>query len=324
MTPLDRARQVLAIEMEALQAVSDGLDEDFNAAVDLLQQVLAGGGKLVLTGVGKNLHIAEKISATLSSTGAPSVVLNPTQAIHGDLGVLAPADALLALSYSGDSEEIKTLLPAVRRLGLPIVALTANPDGLLASLSTVTLDVTVPREACPFNMAPTASTTATLALGDALAMALLEARGFCREDYAKLHPGGAIGRTLLYRASDLMRQGGQIARLSGAATVRDTLLAMTQARSGAACIVDPDDRLLGIFTDGDFRRLIASRPELPLDTPVEAVMTRDPLRVEDTRLAVDVVRCFETHKIDDLPVVDAAGRLVGSIDISDLPKLKLL
>ncbi len=324
MTPLDRARQVFRIEIEALQAVADGLDEQFDAVVRLLRQTLAAGGKLVVTGVGKNLHIAEKISATFSSTGATSVVLNPSQAVHGDLGVLAPADVLLALSYSGDSEEIKTLLPAVRRLGIPVVAVTACPDSVLASISRFTLCVAVPREACPFNIAPTASTTATLALGDALAMALLEARGFRREDYAKLHPGGAIGRTLLYRATDIMRQGAQVAVLRAEASIRDALLAMTQARAGCACIVGPDERLLGIFTDGDFRRQVAHRPELPLDTCIAAVMTPDPRRVEGDQLAVDVVRCFETYKIDDLPVVDAGGRLIGSIDISDLPKLKIL
>jgi arabinose-5-phosphate isomerase len=317
------ARHVFDTEIEALAQVRDSLDPRFQAAVELLLATLAKGGKIVVTGVGKNLHIAEKISATLASTGSTSVVLNPSQAIHGDLGVLAVADVLVALSYSGDSEEIKNLIPAVRRLGIPIVALTGCPDSMLGSLSEVVVPVAVPREACPFNMAPTASTTATLAMGDALAMALLDARGFKREDYAKLHPGGAIGRALLYRASDIMRQGDGVARVGSDASVRDVLVAMTRARAGSACIVDGQGLLLGIFTDGDFRRHIATNPTLPLATPVADLMTRNPLRVQISQLAVDVLQVFERHKIDDLPVVDDAGRLVGSIDIQDLPKLKV-
>lgn len=320
---LQLARHVFDTEIEALAQVRDGLDERFQAAVDLLLRTLANGGKIVVTGVGKNLHIAEKVSATLASTGSTSVVLNPSQAIHGDLGVLAAADVLVALSYSGDSEEIKNLIPPVRRLGIPIVAMTGSPESTLGSVSEVVLPVTVPREACPFNMAPTASTTATLAMGDALAMALLDARGFRREDYAKLHPGGAIGRALLYRASDIMRQGDAVATVTEDASVQDVLVAMTRARAGSACIVDPQGGLLGIFTDGDFRRHIATNPAMPLATPVADVMTRNPLRVQVSQLAVDVLQVFERHKVDDLPVVDDAGRLVGSIDIQDLPKLKV-
>lgn len=323
MDAIQIARQVFDVEASALAFVRDTLDERFQAAVSLLLATLSKGGKIVVTGVGKNLHIAEKISATLASTGSTSVVLNPSQAIHGDLGVLAAPDVLVALSYSGDSEEIKNLIPAVRRLGIPIIALTGSPDSILGSLSEVVVPVTVPREACPFNMAPTASTTATLAMGDALAMALLDARGFRREDYAKLHPGGAIGRALLYRAADIMRQGDGVAMVGSEASVRDVLIAMTRARAGSACVVDAQGLLLGIFTDGDFRRHVATNPALPLATPIADLMTRNPLRVQSGQLAVDVLQFFERHKIDDLPVVDETGHLVGSIDIQDLPRLKV-
>jgi len=321
--PRNLARQVFDTEIEALTFVRDHLDANFDAALELLLQTLAKGGKIVVTGVGKNLHIAEKISATFASTGSTSVMLNPSQAIHGDLGVLADRDVLLALSYSGDSEEITNLVAPVRRLGIPIIALTGYTNSTLASVSQVVLPVTVPREACPFNMAPTASTTATLAMGDALAMVLLQARGFRREDYAKLHPGGAIGRALLLRAADIMRQGEGVASVAQNASVQDVLMAMTHARAGSACIVDAQGRLLGIFTDGDFRRHIASNPALPLATPIAEIMTANPLHVRDSQLAVDVLRFFEKHKVDDLPVVDDSGKLVGAIDIQDLPKLKV-
>lgn len=320
---IQRARQVFDTEAEALRAVRDSLDKRFEDAVKMLLDCLAGGGKIVVTGIGKNLHIAEKISATLASTGSTSVVLNPAQAIHGDLGMLTPADILLALSYSGDSDEIKSLVLAVRRLGVRVIAFTGSPGSALGTLSELTVPMAVPREACPFNLAPTASTTATLAMGDALAMVLLEARGFKREDYARLHPAGAIGRALLYRATDVMRTGDRLASISHCASVRDALLAMTCARSGAACIVDDEGHLIGIFTDGDFRRRVADSASPSLDTAITAWMTADPICARSDQLAVDLMTLFEKHKIDDLPVVDAGGCLVGSIDLQDLPRFKL-
>jgi len=214
MNALETAKEVFDVEIEGMQAVRDALDARFEEAVEMLRGALARGGKIVLTGVGKNLHVAEKISATLASTGSTSVLLNPMQAIHGDLGILAPADVLVALSYSGESEEMKNLVPAVRRLGVPILAITGNPESSLARLSQLVLPCAVPREACPFGVAPTASTTATLALGDAIAMALLRASGFGRDDFAKLHPGGAIGRTLLVRVRDIMRTGDRLAAVA--------------------------------------------------------------------------------------------------------------
>ena len=324
MNSLEIARNVFDVEIEALSKVRDALDGRFDKAMAMFLDVLAKGGKIVMTGVGKNLPIAEKISATLASTGSTSVVLNPTQAIHGDLGILAPNDVLVVLSYSGESEEVKNLIPAVRRLGIPVIALTGNPDSELASYSQVVLQATVDREACPFNMAPTASTTAALAYGDAIAMALIAARGFKREDYAKLHPGGAIGRALLLRAGDIMRTCEHIARVCENARVKDVVVAMTQARGGAAFVVGAEGKLKGIYTDGDFRRGIAGGDSDLLSQEISAVMTRNPISVTPEILAVDILRIIEQRKIDDLPVVDSDGVLVGGIDIQDLPKMKVM
>lgn len=324
MNALAIAREVFDIEIEGMRQVRDSLDARFEEAVAMLRGALARGGKIVLTGVGKNLHVAEKISATLASTGSTSVLLNPMQAIHGDLGILAPADVLVALSYSGESEEMKNLVPAVRRLGIPILAITGDPDSSLARLSQLVLPCTVAREACPFGVAPTASTTATLALGDALAMTLLHLSGFRREDFAKLHPGGAIGRTLLVRVRDIMRTGERLAAIAPDAPVSEAIVAMTRAHGGAAFAVDPEGRLLGIFTDGDFRRAVASGDAAVLAEPVGRLMTRGPVTVGPDALAVDVLHLLEHRAIDDLPVVDEHGRLAGAIDIQDLPKFKLL
>ena len=324
MNALEIAREVLDVEIEGIRHVRDRLDNRFEQAVAMLRSALDRGGKIVLTGVGKNLHVAEKISATLASTGSTSVLLNPMQAIHGDLGILAPADVLVALSYSGESEELKNLVPAVRRLGIPILAVTGNPDSTLGRLSQLVLPCAVEREACPFGIAPTASTTATLALGDALAMTLLRQSGFDREDFAKLHPGGAIGRTLLLRVRDLMRTGEKIAAVAPDAPVSEVVVAMTRAHGGAAFAVDPEGRLLGIFTDGDFRRALAQGDTAAMRRPVSDFMTRRPVTVGPDDLAEDVLHVLSSRAIDDLPVVDADGRLAGAIDIQDLPKFKVL
>ena len=318
-----KAQEVLDLEVQALQRVRNGLNASFEHAVELLLACLAGGGKIVVTGIGKSYHIAQKVSATLTSTGATSVVLNPMQAMHGDLGILGPSDALLAFSYSGESDELLTLLPIMKREGVKIVAVTGNPESGLADSADAVIVAAVDREACPFNLAPTASTTAALAIGDALAMVLLDARGFKREDYAKLHPGGAIGRSLLMRIPDIMRTGDRLARVQRGTCVKDAVLAMTRARAGAAAVVEADDRLLGIFTDGDLRRHLSDDPNV-LEQPIESVMTPSPITVTQDHLAVEVLHLFETHKIDDMLVVDDAGRLVGAIDIQDLPRLKIM
>lgn len=318
-----RGREVLDIEIAGLQKVREALGDEFSRAVRLILSQVRRGHKIVVTGVGKNLHIAEKISATFASTGSTSVVLNPSQALHGDIGILNAGDVLIALSYSGESQEVLDLVPVARRTGARVIALTRAPDTSLGRLSDVAIPVAVDREACPFNMAPTASTTAALAVGDALAIVLLEARGFRREDYARLHPAGAIGRALLLRAADIMRTGERVAALGPEASVKEALLAMTQARSGSVAVVTPDRTLLGIFTDGDLRRRLPSDERL-MDRRLQEVMTARPITVQDHLLAVDVLRVFEEHNIDDVLVVDAAGRLVGAIDIQDLPKLKIL
>lgn len=320
---IQRARDVIDIEIAAVQKVRASLGDGFTSAVDLILDCLRRNGKVAVTGVGKSLHIAEKLASTLASTGTTSVLLNPMQAMHGDLGVLATGDVLLALSYSGESEELLRLIPAVKRLQVAIIAMTGTPSSSLSACSDAVIPVTVDREACPFNLAPTASTTATLAVGDALAMVLLEARGFRQQDYASLHPAGAIGRALLVRVADIMRTGARLAQVQQTASVRDAVLAMTQARSGSTGVVDSDGRLLGIFTDGDLRRQMTNDPQI-LMRQVAEVMTRGPLTVQGGQLAVDVLRVFEMHSIDDVLVVDASGRLVGAVDIQDLPKMKIL
>ena len=330
---LTRARQVMKIEIEGLQMARDALGDGFTASVRLILATLEKGGKIVCTGVGKNLHIAEKLSATLASTGSTSVLMNPIQAMHGDLGIVSKHDVLLALSFSGESDEVIRLIPAVRRLGIPVIGMVGGADSSLARLSDVVLCVKIGKEACPFGMAPTTSTTATLAVGDALAMTLLDARQFKVESYARLHPSGAIGRALVLRVRDIMRTGAKVARLPLTATVTEAIVAMTAAKSGAALVTNDDGTLAGIFTDGDLRRQLSTQPPLDrggaeagglLQAPVSAHMTRGPVTVSADALAVDALRVFEAHKIDDLPALEPDGTLAGYVDIQDLPKMKVM
>ncbi len=320
---IKRAQEVIECELAGLESIRDSLGEGFCQTVDAILDCMKNRSKVVITGMGKNLHIAQKISATLASTGTTSVVLNPTQAMHGDLGMLQAGDVLLTLSYSGESDELLVLVPIAKRMKVTIIALTGVPESTLAKHSDIILPATVECEACPFNMAPTSSTTATLAMGDALAMVLLEARGFKKEDYAKLHPSGAIGRALLLRVCDIMRPDNRVASVPSGSVVRDALLAMTQARSGSAAVVDKNGTLLGIFTDGDLRRQIGKHDNI-LEIIIDDLMTPEPLTVTPNELAVDVLKIFETHNIDDILVVDEDNRIVGAIDIQDLPKLKIM
>ena len=319
---LSRAWQVMETEIDGLRTAQAALGEDFLATVHLILKTIENGGKIVVTGVGKNLHIAEKLSATLASTGSTSVVMNPIQAMHGDLGMIAEDDVLLALSFSGESDEVIKLIPAVRRLGIKVIGMVGNPDSTLARLSDVTLLVRIGKEACPFGMAPTTSTTATLAVGDALAMVVLEARGFKKEDYATLHPGGSIGRTLLLKVTDIMRTGDRMAMVTKGQKVQDAVLAMTEARTGCVVIVDGDNAVAGIFTDGDLRRHINS-PDLP-NQIIDSVMSVNPITLKQDQLAVEVLAEFQRRNVDDLIVVDDTGRLAGVVDIQDLPKFKIL
>ena len=324
MKMVKRAREILDIEIKELQRVRTQLGQDFSRAVQIILDGLNRDGKIVVAGVGKSFHIGQKIAATLSSTGSPSVTLHPSQAMHGDIGILGGRDVLLALSHSGETAEILEILPVAKRLGAMIVAMTGVAQSALARASDEVILIPVRREACPFNMAPTASTTAMLAVGDALAIVLLEARGFRKEDFAKLHPGGAIGRTLLLRVADIMRKDKRLARIGTQAKVKDAILAMTSARAGAVGIVDRTGKLAGIFTDGDLRRLITQQRGAIANLPIRTVMTRAPITVRTKDLAVEVLKIFEEHTIDDLLVVDSKHRLVGMVDIQDLPKFKIM
>ena len=321
---LARAHETIETEIAGLRRADAAIGPVFCDIVEAMLTTLARGGKIVVTGIGKNIHVGEKIAATMASTGSTAMLLNPVQAMHGDLGMVTAADIVLAISYSGESDEVIRLIPSLRRIGVKIIGMTGKADSSLAKNSDWVYLIDCGREACPFNMAPTTSTTATLALGDALAMALLEARGFKKENFALLHPAGAIGRALLFRVKDIMRTGDRLVALGEGATVRDAVLAMTEAKSGCACVTAPDGTLLGIFTDGDLRRLLTGAGGDPMGRPIAEVMVRKPVSVPLDALAVQVLNIFESHKLDDLPVVDASGKLVGTIDIQDLPRMKIL
>ena len=322
---LARAHETIETEIAGLKRADAAIGPVFCDIVEAMLETLARGGKIVVTGIGKNIHVGEKIAATMASTGSTAMLLNPVQAMHGDLGMVTASDIVLAISYSGESDEVIRLIPSLRRIGVKIIGMTGKADSSLAKNSDWVYLIDCGREACPFNMAPTTSTTATLALGDALAMVLLEARGFKKENFALLHPAGAIGRALLFHVKDIMRTGDRLVALSESATVRDAVLAMTEAKSGCACVTAPDGTLLGIFTDGDLRRLLtAGSGEDPMGRPIAEVMIRKPVSVPLDALAVQVLNIFESHKLDDLPVVDEAGKLVGTIDIQDLPRMKIL
>jgi arabinose-5-phosphate isomerase len=323
MSHLARAREVFDVEMAALKNVRALLDAAFDAAVDLIVEGLRRRGKIVIVGIGKSGNIGQKIAATLTSTGSTSVVLNSVDALHGDLGIVNDGDLVLALSYSGESEELLNLIPALKRFSVKIICFTGSPKSALARHSDVVLNVKVPKEACPFNLAPTSSTTATLVMGDALAMAVMDARGFKQKDYAKHHPGGAIGRAMLLKVGDIMRQGARNAVASETLTVKEALMVMTRSKSGSLSVVNAKGKLVGVFTDGDFRRHMAGEGDL-LGHPLKNVMTRDPICIRDEALVVDALKIFNERNIDDLIVVNGKKEPVGLIDSQDLPKLKLV
>jgi arabinose-5-phosphate isomerase len=313
----------LDIEVAALQAVRAQLDDAFNAAVEAIVDTLGRRGKIILLGIGKSGLVGRKIAATLTSTGSTGVVLDSVDALHGDLGIVSDGDLILALSYSGESDELLMLLPALKRFSVKFIALTGGVKSTLARHSDFVINVKVPREACPFNLAPTASTTAMLAVGDALAMAVLQARGFKQSDFAKYHPSGSIGRAMLLHVRDIMRTGDRNAVAGEAVTIKEALLVMTGARSGCLSVVNARGKLAGIFTDGDFRRHMAADEHL-LTRPLKAVMTPRPITVRDDALAVEALKIFNERNIDDLVVLNAAGEPVGLVDLQDLPKLKIV
>lgn len=320
---LGRARRVLSVEISELERLAGRLDEHFTHAVKLLREAIERRGKIVVLGVGKSGHIGEKIAATLTSTGAPAVVLDSLNALHGDLGVISDGDVILTLSYSGETEELLRVLPALARFSVKKVSLTGNPSSTLAKASDVVLDVSVSQEACPHNLAPTSSTTVMLALGDALAMVLLEERGFTRDDFARFHPGGNLGRSLLLRVRDIMRGDEESAVVKTTDPVIEVLKVLTEKRAGAALVVDDKGLLAGIFTHGDFARRFPTDPTIGTRA-VSEVMTANPVTIDADKLAAEVLVVLEQHRIDDLVVTDAGGKPLGVVDSQDLSRLKLL
>ncbi|AHF89722.1 KpsF/GutQ family protein [Opitutaceae bacterium TAV5] len=321
---LAHARECLQIEQDAIEATRTSLDADFVKVARAVQSAIAGGRKLIFTGVGKSAHISVKLTGTFNSTGIPSCFLDATQALHGDLGLCSEGDVVILLSNSGQSDEVIRLVTLLKRFGVVLVAFTSNPDSELARHAPLRLLYRVPREACPLGIAPTASTTAALALGDALAMVLLKERGLTRDDFARFHPAGNLGRILLLRVSDIMRSGDRLPTAPETVTLQEAILRMTRAKSGSIALLAPKTgKLAGILTDGDFRRAALTGPDF-LTQPVGTFMTRSPKTIRDDALGVDALRLFEQHKIDDLIVVDRAGRPVGLVDGQDLPKLKIV
>lgn len=316
-----RGKQVFTDEIEALQALRERLDSAFDQAVEAMRKAIESGHKIIIVGVGKSGLVGSKIAATLTSTGAPSVVLDTMNALHGDLGIVQDGDACIAMSYSGETAELLTLMPFLKRFDMAIISMTGKANSTLGQLSDVVLETSVEKEADPLNLAPTSSSTAMLVMGDALAVALLEARNFTREDFARSHPGGSLGRALLTRVSDIMRK--EFAKLPASSTVLECIVAMTVARAGACVLVNPDGSLAGVFTHGDFARAYQKDTEVG-SRPVEELMTRNPIFVEAEKHAVAAVKILRERRIDDLVVLDAERRPVGLIDTQDLVRLKLI
>jgi arabinose-5-phosphate isomerase len=314
------ARRVLRIEADAIAALADRIDETFARAVAL---VLASRGRVIVSGIGKSGHIARKIAATMASTGTPAYFVHAAEAVHGDLGMITHDDVLIAISNSGANDELLTIVPLVKRQGGKLIAITGNADSPLAREADVHLDASVAEEACPLNLAPTASTTAALALGDALAVALLDARGFGAEDFARSHPGGALGRKLLTHVRDVMRTGEAMPVVTAGATLAEALLEMTRAGMGMVLIVDGARRVAGIFTDGDLRRAIERLGDLRTATVAE-VMTPRPHAIAPERLAVEAVEMMERFKTYVLPVTAADGTLAGALNLHDLFRAKVV
>ena len=320
---IQQARRVLDIEIAALRRVRRRLGPSFLQAIRLMQQRLENGGKIIVTGIGKSGHIGHKIASTLASTGTTSVTLDPVDAVHGDLGVVSRKDLILVLSYSGNTDELLRVVPLIKRQGVSILVMTGNPRSNLARQSDVVLDVSVDQEACPLNLAPTSSTTAMLAMGDALAMVLLQSRGFRREDFAQLHPAGSIGRDLLLPVQEIMRPRKSIPICTGKTSVAQALSQITAKRCGAAIVVDAKGKLAGIYTHGDFVRGFQKDAAIG-KRALAAVMTKRPITISLGSLAAKALHIFETHRIEDLVVVDAAHRPVGLVDSQDLTRFRLL
>jgi arabinose-5-phosphate isomerase len=310
------ARAVIETETGAVAALLERIDEQFLAACGYM---LACTGRVVVIGMGKSGHIGSKIAATLASTGTPAFFVHPAEASHGDLGMIKPADVVLALSNSGETEEVNLILPLLKRLGVRIVAMTGNPASTLARHADAHIDVSVEKEACPLGLAPTSSTTAALVMGDALAISLLESRGFTREDFARSHPAGRLGRRLLLHIADIMHGGDDVPSVPGSASISQAIVEMTAKRLGMTAVIGPDGRVAGVYTDGDLRRTLDTGLD-PHKTPVSAVMTAGGKRIAPDALAMEAVHLMQKHAIQGLLVVDADGRLVGALNFQDLLK----
>lgn len=320
---INKARMVIGLEIEELQRLQERLGTSFVRSVDILKATVEDQRKIIVCGVGKSGNISQKIAATLNSTGAPAVVLNSQDALHGDLGLVNQGDTVLLLSYSGETDEIINLLPHLKRSGVNIIAVTGGADSTLARHADLALDVNVQREACPLNLAPTSSSTAMLVLGDALAMVLLEARGFAADDFARLHPGGSLGRALLTKVSDVMRTGDRLATVSESAVVLDALHAMSAAKSGAVVVLAENKTLAGIFTQGDFVRAFQEHVNVS-GLPVSQFMSRTPISIRGDQLAGYLLQLLEKHTVDEVIVVNEANEPIGVVDTQDLSKVKLL
>ncbi|MBI4741679.1 MAG: KpsF/GutQ family sugar-phosphate isomerase [Betaproteobacteria bacterium] len=317
---LDLARQVLRIEADAVLALTGRIDGAFLLALAL---ILNCTGRIIVSGIGKSGHIGRKIASTLASTGTPAYFVHPAEASHGDLGMIARDDVLIALSNSGESAELLTIVPIVKRQGAKLIAITGKPDSSLAREADAHLDAGVAQEACPLNLAPTASTTAALAMGDALAVALLDARGFGAEDFARSHPGGSLGRRLLTHVRDVMRSGEAVPAVSPEASVAAAILEISRGGIGMTAVVDGGRRLVGVFTDGDLRRAFARNLDLRTLT-VSDIMGHQPRAIGPDKLAVEAVEIMEQHKVNQLPVVDPDGRLTGALNMHDLFQAKVI
>jgi len=318
-----KGRRVIELEAAALRAVHRNLDENFARTVEAMREVIQAGRKIIVTGIGKSGTIGAKIASTLSSTGASAVVLDAVNATHGDLGMVSSGDLVIVLSYSGETEEIARLIPNLKRLGTRIVALTGNLRSSLAKEADIHINVQVPREACPLNLAPTSSSTAMLAVGDALAMVLLETRGFRKEDFATFHPGGTLGRNLLLKVEEIMRARDKMPILPGTSTVNEALDVIARMRAGAIAVTDKKGKLIGIYTHGDFTRGYQKDVNIG-KARLADVMTANPITVRVDKLAVEVLNVFEKHRIGDLIVVDRKHHPVGLVDAQDLAKVKLV
>jgi arabinose-5-phosphate isomerase len=311
---------VLAIEADAVRALIARIDDNFLAAVSL---ILERRGRVVVSGIGKSGHIARKVASTLASTGTPAYFVHPAEASHGDLGMVQAEDVFIGISHSGESEELLAIVPLIKRQGAKLIALTGSAHSTLAREADVHLDAGVAQEACPLNLAPTASTTAALALGDALAVALLDARGFSADDFARSHPGGALGRRLLTHVSDVMRRGADVPRVPDAASLRQAVLEMSRGRMGMTAVVDSHERLCGIFTDGDLRRALDRVSDFA-SAMVSEVMTAAPRTIRQEALAVEAVQLMERHNINQLLVVDERQRVIGALNMHDLFRAKVI